>query len=596
MAVSPNLNADGVLRISVTSNGSALPDTARLVSVQVDRAVNAIPSAKLVIADGEIATQTFPLGDGANFVPGAKIQISAGYGESEQAIFNGVVIKHAMKITGENYSRLVIECRDEAVKMTIGRNNANYVDQKDSDIIATLIGKHGLTATATATTIQYKELVQYYCSDWDFMLSRAEVNGQLVIVTDGTVAVAAPDTSTAAPLSVTYGDDLMEFHAEIDARAQYASAQAVSWDPKAQAVVLGTAAKPVTLNTQGNLDSATLAKVVGLASLNLQTAATQTKEALGKWAEAQQVKSGLARIRGRMKFQGSALAKVGGLITLVGVGARYSGDVFVSALHHELIDGNWITEAEFGMSPDWFAERTDVVAPPAAGFLPGVEGLQIGVVLKLDGDPEGEQRVQVSTPVMRPATDGVWARLAKFYASDGIGSFFIPEIGDEVVLGYLNNDPSHPVILGSVYSSKRKPPYELEAKNHLKAIVTRCKSKIEFNEEDKIITITTPGNNKLVFSDKDKSILMQDQNSNKIELNTSGITLDSPKDIKVTAKGTITLDAIGTVSISSKADVKSAGLNVNCEGQVGFVGKGAATAELSAAGQTTVKGAMVMIN
>ncbi len=596
MAESPNLGADGVLRVSVTSNGNAIADTTHIVSVHIDRAVNTIPSAKIIIADGEVSTQLFPVSDSADFAPGAKIAISAGYGDSEQVIFQGIVIKHAVKITGENYSRLVIECRDAAVKMTIGRKNANYVDKKDSDIITTLIGAHGLTANAEATTVQYKELVQYYCSDWDFMLSRAEVNGQLVIATDGTVAVEAPKTSASAVLAITYGDDLMEFHAEMDARSQFAAAQAVSWDPKTQAVILGTEAKPTTLNKQGNLTSATLAKVIGLSTLDLQTAATQTKDALGKWAAAQQVKSGLARIRGRMKFQGSALAKVGALITLKGVGARYSGDVFVSAIHHELIDGNWVTEAEFGVSPAWFAERTDVVAPPAAGFLPGVEGLQIGVVMKLDGDPEGEQRVQVSTPVMRPTTDGVWARLTKFYASDSFGVFFIPEIGDEVVLGYLNNDPSHPIILGSLYSSKRKPPYELTAQNNLKAIVTRCKSKIEFNEEDKVITITTPGNNKLIFSDKDKSILMQDQNNNKLELNPSGITMDSPKNISITAKGTITLDAIGTVSITSKADVKSAGLNVNCEGQVGFVGKGAATAELSAAGQTTVKGAMVMIN
>jgi Rhs element Vgr protein len=596
MAESPNLNAEGVLRVSVTSNGNALPETTHLVSVHIDRVVNSIPSAKIIIADGEMSAQLFPVSDSADFAPGAKIAISAGYGDSEQVIFKGIVVKHAVKITGENYSRLVVECRDTAVKMTIGRKNANYVDKKDSDIIATLIGAYGLTADAEATSVQYKELVQYYCSDWDFMLSRAEANGQLVIVTDGTVAVQAPKTSAAAVLAVTYGDDLMEFHAEMDARSQFNSTQAVSWDPKTQAVMLGTAAKPTTLNKQGDLTSETLAKVIGLSSLDMQTAATQTKDALGKWASAQQVKSGLARIRGSMKFQGSALAKVGSLITLKGVGARYSGDVFVSAIHHELIDGNWVTEAQFGVSLAWFTERTDVVAPPAAGFLPGVEGLQIGVVMKLDSDPEGEQRVQVSTPVMRPSADGVWARLTKFYASDGFGSFFIPEIGDEVVLGYLNNDPSHPIILGSLYSSKRKPPYELTAKNNLKAIVTRCKSKIEFNEEDKVITITTPGNNKLIFSDTGKSILMQDQNNNKLELNTSGITMDSPKDISITAKGTITLDAIGTVSITSKADVKSSGLNVNCEGQVGFVGKGAATAELSAAGQTTVKGAMVMIN
>jgi uncharacterized protein involved in type VI secretion and phage assembly len=268
----------------------------------------------------------------------------------------------------------------------------------------------------------------------------------------------------------------------------------------------------------------------------------------------------------------------------------------VTAVRHELYDGNWLTDVEFGLSPQWFTQRDDIVAPSAAGLLPGVEGLQIGVVMKLDEDPEGEYRIQVSTPVMAAATDGVWARLAKFYASDSVGAFFLPEIGDEVILGYINNDPSFPVILGSVYSSKRKPAYTPAAANDTKAIVTRCKHKIEFDEKDKIITITTPGANEVILSDKDKSIQLLDENGNKVELTPSGISLSSPKDIKLTAKGGIELDAVNAVSITSKADVKSQGLNIACSAQVGFTAKGAATAELSATGQTTVKGAMVMIN
>jgi len=72
--------------------------------------------------------------------------------------------------------------------------------------------------------------------------------------------------------------------------------------------------------------------------------------------------------------------------------------------------------------------------------------------------------------------------------------------------------------------------------------------------------------------------------------------LDSPSDISITAKGKITIDAIGAIDLSSKADVSVKGMNVNHEASVGFVAKGNATAELSASGQTTVKGAMVMIN
>jgi uncharacterized protein involved in type VI secretion and phage assembly len=237
-----------------------------------------------------------------------------------------------------------------------------------------------------------------------------------------------------------------------------------------------------------------------------------------------------------------------------------------------------------------------VVAPPASGLLPGIEGLHIGVVKKLDEDPEGQNKVQVSVPVLQAETEGVWARLANFYASEGIGAFFVPEIGDEVLLGYLNNDPSHPVVLGSLYSSKRKPPYDLTADNFTKAIVTKSELKLEFDDEKKIITVITPSNNKIVISDDDKKIVMQDQNDNKVELSPDGIVLDSPKDISITAKGKISIDAVGEIAVSSKADVKIEGLNIDNNANVGFVAKGSASAELSASGQTTVKGAMVMIN
>jgi Rhs element Vgr protein len=318
--------------------------------------------------------------------------------------------------------------------------------------------------------------------------------------------------------------------------------------------------------------------------------------ALTGWAQAAQQKAALARIRGRMRFRGNASAVPDSLIQVAGVGARFSGSVYVSAVEHSLSNGSWTTEAEFGLRPDWHMARDDVAAPLNGGLLPGISGLQIGVVLKLDGDPEGEQRIQVNVPVLQAQTQGVWARLLQFYASNAFGAFFLPEVGDEVLLGYLNGDPSHPVVLGSLYSSSRKPPYTLEAQNNTKAIVTRALHKIEFNEQDKIITVTTPGNNQVVLDDKNQSITVQDQHNNSIKLSSAGIALNSQSDIKLTAQGGVTVTANAAINLTAQAELKAAGLNVTCEAQVGFTGKGSATAELSAAGQTTVKGAMVMIN
>ncbi len=596
MAESPQVAGDNTVKLVIYSGGNQIDASYRIVAVSIRKKVNTIPYAAIVLRDGDMPSGDFPISDTDDFKPGREIRIDAGYGNETETVFEGIIIKHGIKITGDNYSRLVVEARDKAVRMTIGRKNANYVDAKDSDIIATLIGNYSdLKADVAPTDTEHNELVQYYCSDWDYMLARAETNGLWVIVDGANVAVQSPAKKVQPELQVVYGEDLIEFQAEMDARTQLSAVTGTTWVPKDQKIVQEKGSKP-QLNQQGDLSVTDLAQVIDLESYNIQTAAPLAQVSMKSWADAQMLKSGLARIRGRMKFQGSAKAGPGKWIELKRVGKRFNGEVIATSVEHDISDGNWISEVEFGLAPNWFIEKTDIVAPPAAGFLPGVEGLQIGVVKKLDEDPEGEFKIQVAVPVLNAEKEGVWARMAGFYGSDGIGAFFVPEIGDEVVLGYCNNDPCHPVILGSLYSSNRKAPYELTKENNTKAIVTRNELKIEFEEDKKVITVETPGGNKVVISDDDKSILLQDQNSNEVKLGTDGIRLDSPRDIAISAKGKITLDAMGEIGIRAKADTNIEGLNVNAKANIGFVGKGSATAELSAAGNTTVKGALVMIN
>jgi Rhs element Vgr protein len=595
MADSPALNASGVLKISITSDGSPIKDSIGIISVEITRAVNRISTARISIMDGDMPDGDLPVSDADTFAPGKQIVINAGYGSQTKPIFQGVVVRHGIKISGNNEARLQIECKHKAVSLTIGRKNANYIDMKDSDIISQLVSPCGVSADVTATTTQHKEIVQYYSSDWDFIVARAEANGFLVVPDDSSIIIKAPQTSVAAVLKVTYGVDLMSFQADIDARTQLQSVVGAAWDPATQAMVQQTASQ-TALYTQGNLTASALAKVAGPSTFRLQTTVPLETGDIKSWAAARQMKSALAKIRGKMKFQGSALAKPGTMIELVGVGKRFSGNVFVGAVNHEISNGNWVTEVEFGMAPEWFTEERGGEDALASGLLPGVAGLQIGVVKKLDADPQGQYKIQVAISVLQAATAGVWARLASFYGSSGVGAFFIPEIGDEVVIGYFNNDPSHPVVLGSLYSSQRKMPYELTADNYTKALWTKGLLKVIFDDEKKVVTILTPANNTIVLSDDAKSICLTDQNSNKIEVNNSGILLDSPKDIVINAKGKVTISAVSNIESTAKADIKNQALNINNTASVGFVAKGSATAELSASGQTTVKGAMVMIN
>lgn len=598
MAESPSQHGSSVVRLTVESGGRAIDDTIQVVSVSVHKEVNRIPVARLVVEDGDMPEQDFPVSSSGTFVPGAEIRISAGWDDKEEVVFEGIVVKHGISVRESNVSQLVVECRDKAVAMTLARRNAHHVKKKDSEILSGLVGGYGLSADVEATSYQHPELVQFDCTDWDYLVSRAEVNGMLVVADGGKVSVKSPDPSASPALEVTYGQDIIRLEAEMDARWQRSSVAGDSWDPATQALVEGASSSAPAVS-QGNLTSSKLAGTFGgdAADELLQTPARYPADVLKAWAEARAGRSELARIRGRVTFEGSAEAAVAGTIQVTGVGDRFAGKGFIGSVLHEIAAGSWTTEVELGVDPFWFSERKDIVAPPAAGVAPAVSGLHLGTVKKLGENPDGEPTIQVAVNAKDLVDgEGVWARLSSFHASKEFGAFFLPEIGDEVILGFLNEDPSFPVVLGSLHSSDRAAPYELADENNTKAIVTREKLKLEFDEEKKVVTIVTPAGNTVVLDDDQKSILLEDETGNKVKLSPDGILLDSPKDITVKATGAISLTATDTISLEATSDLTAKGMNVTAEAQVGLTAKGNASAELSAAGNTTVKGAMVMIN
>jgi uncharacterized protein involved in type VI secretion and phage assembly len=267
---------------------------------------------------------------------------------------------------------------------------------------------------------------------------------------------------------------------------------------------------------------------------------------------------------------------------------------------HDLSDGNWLTEVSLGLSPNWIMEQPDVMAPATAGLLPGASGLFNGTVKKIYDDPDGQYRILVTVPLFDANGEGIWARLANFYSTANAGAFFLPEVGDEVILGFLNEDPRYPVILGSMYSSSNHQPFSTlspNEKNQLKAIVSKSGIYIQFDDVDKILTITTPANNILVLSDKDKQISVTDQNNNSLVMSSSGITLKSPQSITIQADQAVNIKGTTGVNIeASGGDVQVKGLNIKETAQVQYSATGSASAQVSGGAELTLKAAMVMIN
>lgn len=549
MAESPSVHKDRVLSCSVYCNGSKLKDEYVLVAATVHLELNRIGKATLTFNAGNMDKQTFDESAADLFKPGNAIRLDAGDIDKEDTLFDGVIIGLRIITDKDFRSYMLVECRDHAYSATQGRKNRIFEKKKDCDIIKEALSAYG-SVDVDSTPYQHPTLVQYYCSDWDFALSRADANG-LFVFTDGSkIKVKKPDVNASPVLTVTYGVDLTAFDLELSAGDSFL----------------------------------------------LQTDAPTDENALKQWADSMALKAGLARYQGSCSFYGSAKVVPGCIIELKGLGKRFNGNLFVGSVTHTIENNEWTTKAGAGVSCLNITDERGVVSPSASGFLPGLQGLHAAVVKKLEGDPLREYRIQIELPWMDGTNKLLWARLSTMYATNASGNFFLPEPNDEVVVGFMNEDPGHPIILGGVYGAKHKPPYEYETKNNMKAIVTREKMRIEFDEEKKVITISTPGKNTVEISDDQKHIKLTDQNKNEIVMNSNGISLSSAKDITLKAKGGITMDATSKISGTAKQDISLEGLNVKVQAKISASVKGNATAELSASGQTTVKGAMVMIN
>jgi len=593
---SPN-NIGDLVTFSVEVNGSPVPDYVQVKSMYVERGINRIPTAKVTVLDGEASTQTFKASSSDTFIPGAKIVINAGYDTQSQAIFKGIITGQSIRID-DSGSVLEVECRDEAIKMIVGRKCLTFLQQRDSDVISSIIGKYSLQSDITTTSTIWPEQIQYNVTDWDFILERAEVNGLIVNVVNGKVSVVKPDADTKPALKVTYGDNMIGFNASLNAITQLGSVKATAWDFKKQQTISGQAS--VSYPGPGNLSSKTLSGVIGLSDYQIQSTVPFEPVDLNTWSQSQLVKSNYSKIRGEVTFIGTSQIDTGKYLTLGGVGDRFNGDHLVSGVVHTIAEGEWITQVTVGLSPVWFVEELDVLAPRAYGLLTAARGLFNGTVKQMCHDPDSQYRILVNVPLFDPNGAGIWARLSNFYSTSGAGAFFLPEVGDEVVVGFLNEDPRYPIILGSLYSSSTVKPYtglDPDQANSIKAIVSKSGIVIQFDDENKVLTVLTPDKNQVILNDRDKQITIQDENQNSIVMSSSGITMKSPKKIVIQADQGVSISGTQGITIEAPAgDVAISGINIKETADVQYSAQGGETAQIDSGMELTLKSAMIMIN
>jgi len=193
--------------------------------------------------------------------------------------------------------------------------------------------------------------------------------------------------------------------------------------------------------------------------------------------------------------------------------------------------------------------RTQEAEREADGFLTGVAVGQVSD----NTDPAGLARVRVRLPWHADGETSFWARSAMPMAGADRGTYFLPEVGDEVLVAAEQGDPSHLYVLGVLWNGRDKPPADNDdGANDTRLIKTRAGHTIRFNDDDADPEIEVRlADGKRVALDKD-GITVDDAKNNVITIDSGGATITVTAGRELVLKAaTVSIDASASMSLTS---------------------------------------------
>ncbi len=171
-------------------------------------------------------------------------------------------------------------------------------------------------------------------------------------------------------------------------------------------------------------------------------------------------------------------------------------------------------------------------------------------------DPDNQGRVKVTLP-WSPDAQGAryegWARLATLFGGNDRGSWFVPDVDDEVLVAFEHGDPRRPYVLGSLWNGRDAPPDTMDraGNNFRKVLCSRNGVKVTLDDQDgqEKLLLETPGGQKFTLKDGPGAVTVEDSNGNSVKLETAGITVTAAAKVTINASqvaisaGMVTVDA-----------------------------------------------------
>lgn len=398
----------------------------------------------------------------------ARLLARAGGDSTPKPLLDGVVTALEVELD-ETGTFTVVRGLDESHRLFRGRRVASYQNMTLADICGQVAQRAGLkpgTVDIAGPVIEH--IAQPNVTDWEFVRGLAEEAGAQAYVREGQLhitrpaeASSAPDGSARAdrnPLVLELGGNLIRCRAGVSAAEQVSEVEVRGWDVQAKEPLVGKAPAGTSSTLELGVSAAEVSAPFGEARFVVTDAAYGTQAQVDQAAKAlaERIAGSFAELEAVIR--GNPAVRAGSAVALNAVGAPFEGRYTVTSSRHvfDAVRGyeTWITvsgqqeRSLFGLTGG---------GPGTGGSGAGgrCAGLVSGTVTDTQ-DPEGSGRVKVRFPWLSEEYASDWARTAQSGGTGG-GEAFIPEVGDEVLVGFEHGHLDRPFVLAGLYNGKDRP-------------------------------------------------------------------------------------------------------------------------------------------
>ncbi|MHA0273211.1 phage baseplate assembly protein V [Enterobacter ludwigii] len=466
--------------------------------LRIQQQINEIPTARLELllpTDSKGSRDREAKNSAARLITGSDVTILL----KGRTLFRGSLTSKRIALHAKTWS-IHLEARHLLQKLAFFPHSRIFRQQDEATILNSLLWRAGVKITYKATTqlsIRHDQMVQFRVTDWLFMLNRLFASNCWLVPDAGSNYVTVAPLSEPTVVSHRLENDaprngytLYDMDLTFDNRFTPDSLSLQGWEITRQQLSVEQKSHAMEFRPWKTTEL-----TASLEKRDYQLAfSTMPEPSLEPLARSWLNHLQLTGVHGRILLDGTLDFKLGESISLNEFGAGLDGTAILTGTNQQFDpDNGWRTELLIGM--------TDFISQS----IPSEQSLHIATVVEFTPDPQGLGRIAISLPALNLPGEHIFARLGKPWASKSSGFCFYPEPGDEVIIGFIENDPRYPVIIDSVHNPKNMAPIVLDKENNLKGLVVNDGDHIEqllFNTKDNSFTLSADtlsltGENKL---------------------------------------------------------------------------------------------------